>query len=184
MQLCVSELVYARVCRLFGAIKAIIISLDQHISMKFDFSFNFQTCVFVKTFGNVMYKMSAILFRHWWNKGTNDMNTLSRAIAIVFPDKKVHGANMGPTWVLSAPDGPHVGPMNLAIKANYGLMISTLMGSTTISEGHSGQIHKRERAELFLRKYKYSLAYCVVSPHSNVTDSGNGTLWITWTQLS
>ena len=32
-----------------------------------------------------------------------------------FPDSKVHGANMGPTWVLSAPDGPHVGPMNLAI---------------------------------------------------------------------
>ena len=23
------------------------------------------------------------------------------------PDSKVHGANMGPTWVLSAPDGPH-----------------------------------------------------------------------------
>ena len=23
------------------------------------------------------------------------------------PDKKVHGANMGPAWVLSAPDGPH-----------------------------------------------------------------------------
>ena len=31
------------------------------------------------------------------------------------PDSKVHGANMGPTWVLSAPGGPHVGPMNLAI---------------------------------------------------------------------
>ena len=30
------------------------------------------------------------------------------------PDSKVHGANMGPIWVLSAPDGPHVGPMNLA----------------------------------------------------------------------
>ena len=29
---------------------------------------------------------------------------------------KVNGANMGPTWVLSAPDGPHVGPMNLAIQ--------------------------------------------------------------------
>ena len=26
---------------------------------------------------------------------------------------------MGPTWVLSAPDGPHVGPMNLAIRAYY-----------------------------------------------------------------
>ena len=24
------------------------------------------------------------------------------------PDSKVHGANMWPTWVLSAPDGPHV----------------------------------------------------------------------------
>ena len=31
------------------------------------------------------------------------------------PDSKVHGANMGLTWVLSAPDGPHVGPMNLVI---------------------------------------------------------------------
>ena len=31
------------------------------------------------------------------------------------PNSKDHGANMGPTWVLSAPDGPHVGPMNLAI---------------------------------------------------------------------
>ena len=33
-----------------------------------------------------------------------------------FPDSKVHGANMGSTWVLSAPDGPHVGPVNLAIR--------------------------------------------------------------------
>ena len=32
------------------------------------------------------------------------------------PDSKVHGANMGPSWVLPAPDGPHVGPMNLAIR--------------------------------------------------------------------
>ena len=31
-------------------------------------------------------------------------------------DSNVHGANMGPTWVLSAPDGPHVGPINLAIR--------------------------------------------------------------------
>ena len=32
------------------------------------------------------------------------------------PDSKFHGDNMGPTWVLSAPEGPHVGPMNLAIR--------------------------------------------------------------------
>ena len=34
----------------------------------------------------------------------------------VYPDSQIHGANMGPTWVLSAPDGPHVGPMNPAIR--------------------------------------------------------------------
>ena len=33
-----------------------------------------------------------------------------------YPDSKVHETNMGPTQVLSAPDGPHVGPMNLAIR--------------------------------------------------------------------
>ena len=35
------------------------------------------------------------------------------------PGGKVHGANMGPTWVLSAPDGQHVGNMNLAIRVVY-----------------------------------------------------------------
>ena len=29
---------------------------------------------------------------------------------VINPDSKVHGANKGPTWVLSAPGGPHVGP--------------------------------------------------------------------------
>ena len=32
------------------------------------------------------------------------------------PDSKVHGANIGPTWALSAPDRPHVGPRKLAIR--------------------------------------------------------------------
>ena len=31
-------------------------------------------------------------------------------------DCKVHGANMGPTWVLLAPDRSRVGPMNLVIR--------------------------------------------------------------------
>ena len=37
-------------------------------------------------------------------------------VIVNIPDGKVHGVNMGPTWVLSVPDGPHVGPMNLAIR--------------------------------------------------------------------
>ena len=31
------------------------------------------------------------------------------------PDSKIHGANMGPTWVLAASGGSHVGHMTLAI---------------------------------------------------------------------
>ena len=32
-----------------------------------------------------------------------------------YPDSKVHGVNMGPTWVLSAPGGPRVGLIDLGI---------------------------------------------------------------------
>ena len=39
-----------------------------------------------------------------------------REVLEPIPDSKVNGATMGPTCVLSPPDGPHVGPMNLAIR--------------------------------------------------------------------
>ena len=32
------------------------------------------------------------------------------------PDSKIHVTNLGPTWVLAAPGGPHVSHMNLAIR--------------------------------------------------------------------
>ena len=38
--------------------------------------------------------------------------------AKIVPDSKVRGANLGPIWVLAAPGGPHVGPMNLAIRGS------------------------------------------------------------------
>ena len=44
-----------------------------------------------------------------------------------YPDSKVHGANMGPTWVLSAPGGPYVGPMNLAIRLYLYLVLKELL---------------------------------------------------------
>ena len=53
----------------------------------------------------------------------------------VIPYSKVHGANMGPTWVLSAPDGPHVGPMNLAIKnvlANASNAVDTILSAVSV----------------------------------------------------
>ena len=32
-----------------------------------------------------------------------------------YPDSKIHGANMGRTWALSAPGGSHVNPRDFAI---------------------------------------------------------------------
>ena len=43
-------------------------------------------------------------------------------------DNKVYGANMGPTWVLSAPGGPHVGPMNLVI--SDGITLALLLSKS------------------------------------------------------
>ena len=57
-------------------------------------------------------------FRLTWpgkNRGSALLLICDQWILKGSPDSKFHGANMGPTWVLSAPDGPHVGPMNLAI---------------------------------------------------------------------
>ena len=58
-----------------------------------------------------------------WNPSPCMVNTMTAGewtrvwatILFTCPDTKVHEANMGPTGVLSVPDGPHVGPMNLAI---------------------------------------------------------------------
>ena len=45
-----------------------------------------------------------------------------------YPDIKIHGADMGPTWVLSAPDGSHVGPMNLAIRVANAEVTTVTLG--------------------------------------------------------
>ena len=45
----------------------------------------------------------------WWVQPLYCINTLDYLSTQI-------AKYMGPTWVLSAPDGPHVGPMNLAIR--------------------------------------------------------------------
>ena len=47
---------------------------------------------------------------------------------VVFPNSKVHGANMGPIWGRQDPGGPHVGPMNLAISVSLTMSISLKSG--------------------------------------------------------
>ena len=51
---------------------------------------------------------------------------ISNDISVYVPDSKVNRANMGPTWVLSAPDGPHVDPMNLDIRGVMQLLLHVL----------------------------------------------------------
>ena len=82
------------------------------------------------------------------------------AVDLIIPDSKVHVAMMGPTWVLSAPDGPHVGSMNLAIrvyvrkiyKNNFQLLIS-------------GDIHLYWRRTLFLICVRHRIVGCWMRPH-------------------
>ena len=57
-----------------------------------------------------------------WRTGDKPLSETISA----YPNSKVREANMGPTWVLSAPDGPHVGPMNLAIRVVYRLIYASL----------------------------------------------------------
>ena len=44
-----------------------------------------------------------------------------------YPDRKVHWANMLPTWVLSVPDWPNVDPMDLAFRVYCFLLEAALI---------------------------------------------------------
>ena len=60
-------------------------------------------------FENVVCEIASICL------GLNMLKHITYSVWWNTPDNKAHGANMGPAWVLSAPDGPHVSPMNRAI---------------------------------------------------------------------
>ena len=67
---------------------------------------------YVKCWADVAKHMSRL-----WQAG--DAEHFERRISS-YPDSKVHGANIGPTWGPWDPDGPHVGPMNLTIRVAIG----------------------------------------------------------------
>ena len=52
------------------------------------------------------------------HEGKKDKFT-AKIVLRPFPDSKIHGANVGPTWGHQDPGGPHVGHMNLAIWVIY-----------------------------------------------------------------
>ena len=51
-----------------------------------------------------------------------------------FPDRKVHGANMGPIWGRQDPGGPHAGPMNFAMWVNIQVLIPHVVCSNILYE--------------------------------------------------
>ena len=57
-----------------------------------------------------MFAVIVVIWRYWWGcKFANGDGTISRVLGDD-PESTVHGANMGPTWVLSAPMGPMLAP--------------------------------------------------------------------------
>ena len=88
-------------------------------------------------------KILGFLFKFSWSLLTKD------PAGNKSPDSKVHGANMGPTWILSAPDGPHVGPVNLAIRVNIGWGNGLLPKRREVSSWSSvDQYYKRPMVSL------------------------------------
>ena len=59
------------------------------------------------------WEMTVTLSLIGWADTQNDPYSLHMRYTQI---TEVHGANMGPTWALSAPDGPHFGPKKLAVR--------------------------------------------------------------------
>ena len=57
----------------------------------------------------------------YWDEAQDFIWSMSYSVQNSVPDSKVHGANMGTIWGRQDPGGPHVGPMNLAIRCYIGL---------------------------------------------------------------
>ena len=99
-----------------------VISLVPYIKIKFASGFHklhklFCTCWWRLRHGDVALQIHAALYMavlavccYLWLRCNPVTHTKD------YPDSKVNGVYMGPTWVLSALDGPHLGPVNFAIR--------------------------------------------------------------------
>ena len=75
------------------------------------------------TLGLINESVQQVNGYHEWN--SSDIFHANDMALYTFPNSKVHWVNMGPTCVRSAPVGPNVGPMNLALRvdAHTGIII-------------------------------------------------------------
>ena len=93
--------------------------------------------------------------------------TLKSIVFIInSPDSKVHWANMGLTWGLSAPGGPHVGPMNLAIRVCF---CHVLRHQQAQYWPYSSPIHIPTGPALEVLKAEAVLDFISITAHKKVT---------------
>ena len=93
--------------------------------------------------------------KNWWNAQIADVSRKTRNLCVIHAFTRILGsvtgplhltlANVTPTWVLPAPDGPHVGPMNIAIRKIYGVLFfpagCLIKHCKTCYEGQMGTCH-------------------------------------------
>ena len=81
------------------------------------------------TYGNPgeVLKLLNLQSEHHLEQGSTTTNN---------PDSKVHWANFGPIWAMSAPDEPNVGPMNLAIREGKDNQFQSLEQLCRLSQMH------------------------------------------------
>ena len=92
------------------------------------------------------------------------------------PESKVYGANMGPTWALSVPGGPHVGPINFAIRAATWKPISNWLAWLDINFIYS-DIAIDLCVSVYIQQYCLPLCYFFIvirkSPHQFTITTGD-----------
>ena len=77
---------------------------------------------------------------------------------------------MGPTWVLSAPGGPHVGPMNLAIWVGNAVILLLLIHCLT-----STSAYPNRRWNKYMDQYLYNIH---VSKMINICFNLRWNVWV------
>ena len=86
------------------------------------------------------------------------------------PDIKVHGANIGPTWDLSAPDGPHVGPMNLVIRSSsYSIPGKVAWFNHTGMYFITSAKYAQSQKSFFFSRERYDLCFYIFYSCWNIT---------------
>ena len=83
----------------------IILLLSQWLSLSLSLLLSYFIFVSIISIIMIILSSSLLVSSLLWIWGT---------FLYTIPDSKVHGANTGPTWILSAPGGLHLGPMNFA----------------------------------------------------------------------